>query len=640
MKKKSLLVFIICMFAFQMLLPTLKVQAAKALAYWSEETEEVYEPLLPYTLEWSGDVLKNGGFDLDSGRITTDKTIADFVINQYGDIGARKIAELPKQSLDEPINIANVSFPTDGLGYPLTSLKVKLDSTYLIQLDSGDFAKVHIDQVSSSKVNFTFVVQTDTLPDEDPTLPDEDEEEVDVIDLTSSQSSVSMDVGQSKSVSLTAKYSNNSKKTVTNAAKWKSEKPSIASVTKGTIKGVSAGQTIISAEYEGITIKIKVSVKSKTVKPIKGIAGTAVAAGDSHTLVLKKNGTVWSFGKNQTGQLGNGNTKNQYTPVQVKGLKNVKDIAAGYNFSLALKKDGTVWMWGNPLASVYGPRSTPYQIKSLKNVVDIAAGEEHMIALKKDGTVWVWGNNSYGQGGIGKTSPATITNPVKVTKLSKVTEIAGGRYHTLAVKSDGTIWTWGNNERNQIGDGKTGSSLMKNVLVPYQVKLLTKVKSVSGGTYYSLAVKSDGTVWSWGFNDASQLGIVKTSAYQNKPAKVLGEDGEGYLNQIKQADGGYRHTLAVANDGSLYTWGENTYGKLGIGTETSIYDVWSDGANSAVPAKVSLTKVIQAEAGSEHTVAITADGTIWTWGFNDYGQLGVGKKYSKKKVPAKVLRAN
>ncbi|MEH6947974.1 hypothetical protein V7068_13070 [Bacillus sp. JJ634] len=542
MKKKSLLVFIICMFAFHMLLPSLKVQAAENLTYWSEETQEVYESLLPYTLEWSGDVLKNGGFDLDSGRITTDKTIADFVINQYGDIGARKIAELPKQSLDEPLNIADVSFPTDGLGYPLTSLKVKSGSTYLIQLDSGDFAKVHIDQASSSKVNFTFVVQTDTLPDEDPTLPDE-EEEVNVVDLISSQSFVSMDVGQSKSVSLTAKYSNNSKKTVTNTAKWKSEKTSIASVTKGKIKGVSAGQTTISAEYEGITIKIKVSVKSKTVKPIKGIAGTAVAAGDSHTLVLKKNGTVWSFGKNQTGQLGNGNTKNQYTPVQVKGLKNVKDIAAGYNFSLALKKDGTVWMWGN-------------------------------------------------------------------------------------------------NERNQIGDGKTGSSLMKNVLVPYQVKSLTKVKSVSGGTYYSLAVKSDGTVWSWGFNDASQLGIVKTIAYQNKPAKVLGQDGEGYLSQIKQADGGYRHTLAVANDGSLYTWGENTYGKLGIGTETSIYDIWSDGANSAVPVKVSLTKVIQAEAGSEHTVAITADGTVWSWGSNDYGQLGVGKKYSKKKVPAKVLRAN
>ncbi|USK85686.1 hypothetical protein [Peribacillus asahii] len=639
MKKKSLLVFIICMFAFHMLLPSLKVQAAENFTYWSEETQEVYEPLLPYTLEWSGDVLKNGGFDLDSGRITTDKTIADFVINQYGDIGARKIAELPKQPLDEPLNIADVSFPTDGLGYPLTSLKVKSGSTYLIQLDSGDFAKVHINEASSSKVNFTFVVQTDTLPDEDPTLPDE-EEEVSVVDLISSQSSVSMDVGQSKSVSLTAKYSNNSKKTVTNAAKWKSEKTSIASVTKGKIKGVSAGQTTISAEYEGITVKVKVSVKSKSVKPIKGIAGTAVAAGDSHTLVLKKNGTVWSFGKNQTGQLGNGNTKNQYTPVQVKGLKNVKDIAAGYNFSLALKKDGTVWMWGNPLASVSNPRSIPYQIKSLKNVVDIAAGEEHMIALKKDGTVWVWGNNSYGQGGIGKTSPATITNPVKVTKLSKVTVIAGGRYHTLAVKSDGTIWTWGNNERNQIGDGKTGSSLMKNVLVPYQVKSLTKVKSVSGGTYYSLAVKSDGTVWSWGFNDASQLGIVKTSAYQNKPAKVLGEDGKGYLNQIKQADGGYRHTLAVANDGSLYTWGENTYGKLGIGTETSIYDVWSDGADSAVPVKVSLTKVIQAEAGSEHTVAITADGTVWSWGSNDYGQLGVGKKYSKKKVPAKVLRTN
>ncbi|USK60456.1 RCC1 domain-containing protein [Peribacillus asahii] len=639
MKKKSLLIFIICMFASHMLLPSLKVQAAENLTYWSEETEEVYEPLLPYTLEWSGDVLKNGGFDLDSGRITTDKTIADFVINQYGDIGARKIAELPKQSLDEPLNIEDVSFPTDGLGYPLTSLKVKSGSTYLIQLDSGDFTKVHIDQVSSSKVNFTFVVQTDTLPDEDPTLPDE-EEEVSVVDLISSQSSVFMDVGQSKSVSLTAKYSNNSRKTVTNAAKWKSEKTSIASVTKGKIKGVSTGQTTISAEYEGVTIKIKVSVKSKIVKPIKGIAGTAVAAGDSHTLVLKKNGTVWSFGKNQTGQLGSGNTKNQYTPVQVKGLKNVKDIAAGYNFSLALKKDGTVWMWGNPLASVSNPRSIPYQIKSLKNVVDIAAGEEHMIALKKDGTVWVWGNNSYGQGGIGRTSPATITNPVKVTKLSKVTAIAGGRYHTLAVKSDGTIWTWGNNERNQIGDGKTGSGLMKNVLVPYQVKSLTKVKSVSGGTYYSLAVKSDGTVWSWGLNDVSQLGIVKTSAYQNKPAKVLGEDGEGYLSQIKQTDGGYRHTLAVANDGSLYTWGENTYGKLGIGTETSIYDVWSDGANSAVPIKVSLTKVMQAEAGSEHTVAITTDGTVWSWGSNDYGQLGVGKKYSKKKVPAKVLRAN
>ncbi|MBL4953246.1 hypothetical protein JK635_13605 [Neobacillus sp. YIM B02564] len=637
MKKKPLLLLLVAFFVLASWIPQSGARAAGEMLYWSEEDKGVYEPLLAYTLEWSGDVLKYGGFDLDTMTVTTDKNTADVVINQYGDIGARRIAELPQQALTDPVNLDKITFPTDGLGYPLLSLKLKANGLYLIEMDNGQYAKLRIDQSSSTKVTFSFVLQTAEPPeDDDETPPPTDGTQppkgtVTIIDLTAPQQNISVKTGAARSVLLIALYSNKTKKDVTAEANWKSQYPHVATVSKGKIQGISPGEAVITAEYRGLkkTFWVNVTGTMKPVKPIKGITGTAIAAGSDHTLVLKRNGTVWSFGWNQTGQLGNGNTTNQSKPVQVIGLKNVKAIAAGYNFSLALKKDGTVWMWGSPFALIDGPRPFPYQIQSLKNIVAIAAGEEHMMALRKDGTVWSWGNNSYGQGGIGRTSPATIERPVKVLGLTKVVSIGVGRFHSLAVRSGGSVYAWGNNERGQIGNGKSGFDLMDNVLKPYKIPLITKVKKVTGGTYYSLAVKADGTAWSWGHNDQRQLGLPYNNMIQNRPAQIRGENGGGYLQQMKQIDGGYRHTVAVANNGTTYAWGENRYGKLGNNKAT----------NAPYPVKVPITKVVAVEAGTDHTVALRSDGTVLAWGSNGYGQLGIGSKYRQRNAPVKVMNA-
>ncbi|MDQ8734335.1 fibronectin type III domain-containing protein [Paenibacillus sp. LHD-38] len=241
----------------------------------------------------------------------------------------------------------------------------------------------------------------------------------------------------------------------------------------------------------------------------------AIASGHYHNLAVKSDGTVWAWGRNIYGELGDGSRTDRNTPVQVQGLGSVVDVAAGHLHSLALKSDGTVWAWGinesgqngvpGGLTFYDGPyttnyRHTPVQVEGLSSVVAIAAGYSHSLAVKSDGTVWAWGDNSSGELGDGSTT--TRYTPVQVTNLGSVTDIAAGSSHTLALKSDGTVWTWGHNYSGQLGDGSTTSSSS-----PVQVSELDSVYAIATNDgSHSLAVKSDGTVWAWGNNSLGQLG--------------------------------------------------------------------------------------------------------------------------------------
>lgn len=244
-----------------------------------------------------------------------------------------------------------------------------------------------------------------------------------------------------------------------------------------------------------------------------------IASGSYHNLVTKSDGTVWAWGWNNHGGLGDGSTTERYTPVQVQGLGSVVDVAAGFLHSLALKSDGTVWAWGGneygqngvPGGLTFGDgtattyRHTPVQVQGLDSVVAISAGRWHSLALKSDGSVWAWGNNSSGE--LGDGSITTRFTPVQVTNLGSVTAIAAGSSHTLAVKSDGTVWTWGHNYSGQLGDGSTTSSSS-----PVQVSELDSVSAIATNDgSHSLAVKSDGTVWAWGNNSLGQLGDGTTT---------------------------------------------------------------------------------------------------------------------------------
>jgi ELWxxDGT repeat protein len=326
---------------------------------------------------------------------------------------------------------------------------------------------------------------------------------------------------------------------------------------------------------------------------------------------------VSAWGGNAKGQLGDGTTTERHTPVSVSSLTNVIAIAAGYYHTGAVKT-GNVWTWG---ANTYGQlgdgttteRHAPVSVSGLSGVVAIASGYYDTLALKSDGTVWAWGANYASQLGDGTTTDRHA--PVAVTGLSGVVAIASGcYYHTIALKSDGTVWTWGGNYSGELGDGTT-----TNRSTPVQVKLqggspLGGIVAIAGGSDHTLALKSDGTVWAWGLNLYGQLGDGTTTERHN-PVAVSG------LSGIIAIASGENHSLAIKSDGTVWAWGYNAYGGLGDGTTT----------NRSAPVQVKLQDgstplggVASVSGGPECSVACKTDGTVWAWGANYYGQLGDG----------------
>ena len=311
-----------------------------------------------------------------------------------------------------------------------------------------------------------------------------------------------------------------------------------------------------------------------------------VSAGKEHSLALKKNGAVWAWGENSDGQLGINNTTDQNIPVQVVGEN-------GIGF--------------------------------LENIIDISAGTDHSIALKDDGTVWIWGANDDGQLGNG-TTVDKIT-PIKVPNLTNVVEISAGWSYTHIVKSDGSVWAWGRGTSGELGIGATIQSL-----IPIQVVgvggtgYLGNIVDISTGEQHVLALKNDGTVYSWGMGASGRLGTDAT-VNSNTPLKVVNETNTGDLLNIQKISAGYNHSMALAQDGSLYVWGNNDIGQLGIGsynTKNKPYKM------------ISLTNVKEISAGIGFSMAVKVDGTLWSWGGNTEGELGIGN-YTDKNNPNQVL---
>ncbi len=302
-----------------------------------------------------------------------------------------------------------------------------------------------------------------------------------------------------------------------------------------------------------------------TPSQVNGLSNVmAVAAGGLHTVALKTDGSLWSWGYNYCGQLGDGTKTSRSTPVQVI-CHDVIAISGGGCFTLALKSDGTVWSWGQNIFGQLGDKTTvqrltPVQVVGLSNVIGITAGPFFSAALKADGTVWAWG--MAGELGIATLSPySAVTSPVQVKGLSNIIDVAadsGGGGRIMALRSDGTVWTSGDNWYGSLGNGTTQSSY-----TPVQVSI-TDVVAVADGSFANLALKADGTLWTWGDYALSPEGKY---FLQKTPAQVAGLPG-----QIVGVSTGQWHRLVLMADGSVYAWGYNTSGQVGDGTITSVAD--------------------------------------------------------------------
>lgn len=289
-------------------------------------------------------------------------------------------------------------------------------------------------------------------------------------------------------------------------------------------------------------------------------------------------------------------------------------VAAGNGFSLALKTDGTVASWGdqssgqlgNNVVSAVSQRNAQ-TVTSLGNARKVAAGEFHAVALRADGTVVAWGSNADGKLGTG-TSGGLFPTPQTVAGLTSVTAIAAGLDHALALRSDGSVWAWGQNDVCQLGQNDTTSRDTAT-----QVPGLTNVTAIAAGGAHSFALRSDGAVFAWGWNANGQLGLGSVSTAACTPARVTALDGRG----VVELSGGGFHSLARTSLGAVLGWGSNSGGQTGSGTPGS--------GNVLAPTVVSgLLGVTAIAAGDTHSVALRNDGTIRTWGNNSAGRLGNG----------------
>jgi alpha-tubulin suppressor-like RCC1 family protein len=345
---------------------------------------------------------------------------------------------------------------------------------------------------------------------------------------------------------------------------------------------------------------------------------STIATSGLHGLAIKGDGSLWAWGDNSKGQLGDGTTEPRAAPLRVGADSGWVSVAAGVSHSLAIRRDGSLWAWGLNDQGQLGDgstanRSEPVRVGREATWVSVAAGR-HSLGIRRDGTLWAWGANDYGQCGYGAQGRVGV--PTRVGTGSDWRVVAAGSYHSLAIKGDGSLWAWGRNDYGQLGDGTTvGRS------APVRVGMEGDWVSVAAGQTHSLAVRRDGSLWGWGFNGNGLLGIGVDG---NRPVPTrVGTDADWV-----SAAAGLWHSLALKRDGTLWGWGFNGDGELGRGDSRGAFD-WRP-----MPAPVgSAADWDSVAVGSLNSLALRRDGSLWSWGWNSQGALGDG---SRKNRPAPV----
>ena len=425
----------------------------------------------------------------------------------------------------------------------------------------------------------------------------------------------------------------------------------------------------------------------------------SVSLSYSHSAAITTDGSLYMWGSNDNGQLGNGTTNNSSSPIKI--MDNVKSVSLGYAHSAAVTEDGVLYVWGfgthgqignNTYSDNYRAHTELSPVKIMENVASVSLGNHHSAAITTDGNLYVWGHNYYGQIGDGTTTrrtyPVKIANNIAKVSLGEETTFAftndGALYgwgynnygqlgngktinvsvpqkimsnavmaapslsgsHTAILTSGGDVYTCGHNAQGQLGNGTTTNSIVLNQIeicdhtpsltdagISYNIDMSDlnynfasngDVVSVATGDTHSAAVTKDGTLYMWGANYNHCLGDnVTTTAHS--PIKVSGSNSLIPENSVKSVSLGYQHTAVILTDGSLYTWGYNNCGQLGNGNTGSTY----------LPQKI-MENVKSVSLSYSHSAAITTDGSLYMWGSNDNGQLGNGTT-NNSSSPIKIM---
>ena len=403
---------------------------------------------------------------------------------------------------------------------------------------------------------------------------------------------------------------------------------------KGVLKGTP---TKISTKTVEIRVKdSKGNVKSKNFN-ISIVSPTTTTT----TTPTPQAGYLWAWGNNGiTGNLGDGTSGTigdpntpykRSSPVQtIAGGTDWVKLSLGYKSSGAIKSDGSLWIWGNNGSGQIGDnttidKSSPVQtIAGGNDWTDFSLGNNHSAGIKSDGTLWLWGDNVNGTLG-DNTNSNKQSSPIQtIAGGNNWKQVSCGQSFTGAIKTDGTLWMWGQNNHGQLGENLNNYSYSSPVQT---ISGGNNWKQISCGYGVVGAIKTDGTLWMWGLNQFGQLGDNTNLIKRSSPVQTIA----GGTNWV-QVDVGYTHSAAIKNNGTLWCWGYNDYGQLGIDNTTE--------KSSPIQTIAGGTNWLKVNCGNLFTTAIKNDGTLWCWGQNIVGALGDDSDVDKSSPVQTIMGGN
>ncbi len=369
---------------------------------------------------------------------------------------------------------------------------------------------------------------------------------------------------------------------------------------------------------------------------------TQISLGGAHSSAITSEGRLFTWGKNDFGQLGDGTTTDRYIPADITSWFNLVEgetitkITLRFWHSAALTSDGRIFTWGSNSDGELGDGTTtdryiPTEITSQFNlneeetITEITLGGYHSSAITTEGRVFTWGWNRYGQLGDGTTTsritPTEITSQFNLSVGETITKIALGNYSSSAITTDGRVFTWGDNTEGQLGDGTTTVRYIPTEITSqFNLSVGETITQIILGGFHSSAITSEDRVFTWGRNNSGQLGDGTTTS-RYIPTEITSQFNLNEEEIIRTIYLNGSHSSAITSEDRVFMWGWNAYGQLGDGTMTNRYIPTEVTSQFNFSEEETITQI---SLGACHSLAITSEGGVFTWGWNEYGQLGDG----------------